>query len=1082
MTTVRLRQLKTQPRRRGSFYAASLLVVALAGTLSCGGDGSTAPTPPPPPPPPPPPAPPTAVGSIPDQALEEGESVTIDASTYFRDPNGDALSYAAESSSGNVAEVATAGANVTVTATGPGTATATVTASDPGGLSANQSFGVVVSGSVEDDFDSPASLNDWESENAEVTVADGVLNLTNRTEGRLGIAERREMPAVNEWTIQARMGRTTRRASPGVVSLTGHGRFTAVRLVLRTLDDEDRDRARDETSAAASRNYEFAVFDGAAGEWLLVTNLSGASESVLEDPGEFTDLALGHESGDFVAYAGEAGAAEELFRFDLVTSEVDGVNLGEIVSDVTGLWLVNQGLPGLTAQHDRVNITGTGSDATAPDGAVIADAPDAATRNVTVAGPDGDRAALEALYRATDGPNWVDNTNWLSDAPLGDWYGVTVNAGGRVTRVELASRWDPDAGGWVPHGLSGPIPPEFGNLDELTYLRLRGNNLSGTIPEEILRLINLDTLSLGDNNLSGPIPPALGNLTALESLSLAANELTGPIPPQLGNLPHLEMLTLAWNNLSGPIPPELGRLTTLRERLDLNHNALSGPIPPELGQLATVQHLSLRDNDLTGPIPPALGNLTSLRWLFLSNNSLTDPIPPEFGGLAALEWLYLDGNGLTDRIPSELGNLASLSNLRLSHNDFSGELPESFLGLSLNSFWWNDNAELCAPDTGVFQTWFDAIEDHVPGPFCSDAGTDRAVLVALYDATDGPNWVDNRNWLSDAPLGDWYGVTVNDEGRVTRLELGGGWDSDAEEWVRHGLAGPIPPEIGKLARLEQLELVLNELTGSIPSEIGDLASLEYLRLGANALTGSIPPELGDLASLGYLNLHANGLTGPIPPELGRLSNLRTLHLGSNDLTGSIPPELGSIQGLELLALGGNDLTGDIPAEISNSHNLEALGLSQNDLTGEIPPGLGSLPSLRVLLLAENNLTGTIPPEFGNLASLEVLRLGTNDLTGTIPRELGQLSRLTELRLSENSLSGSIPPELGDLASLARLGLAANDFSGQLPASFLGLSLDLFWWQGNAGLCAPDTEAFRAWLAGIGEHQPGPFCSGGGGTP
>ena len=746
MTTARMRQPKTQPRRRGGLYAASLLVALLAGTLSCGGDGSTAPTPPPPPPPPPPPAPPTAVGSIPDQALEEGESVTIDASTYFRDPNGDALSYAAESSSGNVAEVTTAGANVTVTATGPGTATATVTASDPGGLSANQSFGVVVSGSVEDDFDSPASLNDWEGENAEVTVADGVLNVTNRTEGRLGIAERREMPAVNEWTIQARMGRTTRRASPGVVSLTGHGRFTAVRLVLRTLDDEDRDRARDETSAAASRNYEFAVFDGAAGEWLLVTNLSGASESVLEEPGEFTDLALGHENGDFVAYAGEAGAVEELFRYDMATSKVDGVGLGEIVSDVTGLWLVNQGLPGLTAQHDRVNVTGTGSDATPPDAAGIAAAPDAATRNVTFTGPD--RAALEALYRATDGPNWVNSDNWLTDAPLGDWYGVTVNARGRVTRIEL--------GGW--------------------------------------------------------------------------------------------------------------------------------------------------------------------------------------------------------------------------------------------------------------------------------------------------------------------------------------WDSDAGEWVRHGLAGPIPPEIGKLARLQQLELVLNELTGPIPPEIGDLASLEYLRLGLNALTGSIPPELGDLASLEYLNLYENDLTGPVPAELGRLSNLRTLHLGSNDLTGSIPPELGSIHGLELLALGGNDLTGEIPAEIGNSHSLAALGLSQNDLTGEIPPGLGSLPSLRVLLLAENNLTGTIPPEFGNLTSLERLWLATNDLTGPIPRELGELSRLRELRLSENGLSGSIPPELGDLASLERLGLAANDFSGQLPASFLGLSLDLFWWQGNAGLCAPDTEAFRAWLAAISEHQPGPFCSGGGDTP
>jgi hypothetical protein len=35
---------------------------------------------------------------------------------------------------------------------------------------------------------------------------------------------------------------------------------------------------------------------------------------------------------------------------------------------------------------------------------------------------NSDRDALVALFNATDGPNWKDNTNWLTDAPLGDWY------------------------------------------------------------------------------------------------------------------------------------------------------------------------------------------------------------------------------------------------------------------------------------------------------------------------------------------------------------------------------------------------------------------------------------------------------------------------------------------------------------------------------------------------------------------------------------------------------------------------------------------------------------------------------------
>ena len=763
-----------QRRRRGSPFAAWLLVAGLAGTLSCGGDGSTAPTPPPPPPPPPP-APPTAVGSIPDQTLDRGQSVTIDASTYFRDPNGDALSYAAESNRESVAEIAISGADVTVTAAELGTATVTVTASDPGGLSANQSFGVVVSGTVADEFDSPASLNDWESANAEIAVADGVLNLTNRTEGRLGIAERREMPAVNEWTIQARMGRTTRRASPGVVSLTGHGRFTAVRLVLRTLDDDDRDRdrARDETAAVASRNYEFAVFDGTAGEWVLVTNLSGTSESVLEEPGEFTDLALGHEGGDFVASAGGAGAAEELFRFDLATSDVDGVGLGEIVSDVTGLWLVNQAAPGLTAQHDRVSVTGTGSDATPPDAAAIADAPDAATRNVSVSGPDADRAALVVLYETTDGPNWRNSENWLTDAPLGDWYGVNTDATGRVVTLRL-EEWDANGEQRIGNALSGPIPPELGNLANLDILELGWNGLTGPIPPELGGLANLRHLALWANDLTGSIPPELGDLANLVELNLWNSGLTGPIPPELGDLANLTDLNLGSNDLTGPIPPELGDLANLGW-LALFDNELTGPIPPELGDLANLTQLRLGWNGLTGPIPRELGGLANLWYLELKVNDLTGPIPPELGDLANLKWLRLGWNGLTGTVPLELGDLANLTRLEIVTNDLTGRLPESLLRLSLEDFWWGNNAGLCAPDTSTFRAWFATIQDHRPGPFCSGA-TGRGRTTRVEPGGIGPSVVapGSRPFRGDPPS------LFEQRGPPPRPEPGtGGTDADA---------------------------------------------------------------------------------------------------------------------------------------------------------------------------------------------------------------------------------------------------------------------------------------------------------------
>ncbi len=207
---------------------------------------------------------------------------------------------------------------------------------------------------------------------------------------------------------------------------------------------------------------------------------------------------------------------------------------------------------------------------------------------------------------------------------------------------------------------------------------------------------------------------------------------------------------------------------------------------------------------------------------------------------------------------------------------------------------------------------------------------DRAVLIAFYEATDGPNWVNNENWLTDALLEDWYGVSTNGDGRVTYLGLD-----------RNGLRGSIPSELGNLASLRNLRLGNNQLTGPIPPELGRLSRLSDLVADRNALTGPIPAELGD-TDLEILVLHVNELSGPIPPELGKLTRLRRLWLGNNALTGSIPPELGNTS-LELLDLGPNELSGPVPPELGKLTNLERLYLYANfGLRGEIPPDVLAL--------------------------------------------------------------------------------------------------------------------------------------------
>ena len=52
----------------------------------------------------------------------------------------------------------------------------------------------------------------------------------------------------------------------------------------------------------------------------------------------------------------------------------------------------------------------------------------------------------------------------------------------------------------------------------------------------------------------------------------------------------------------------------------------------------------------------------------------------------------------------------------------------------------------------------------------TNALTDRAALVALYNATDGPNWANRADRLSGQPIGDWYGIVTDDSGRTYTLQ------------------------------------------------------------------------------------------------------------------------------------------------------------------------------------------------------------------------------------------------------------------------------------------------------------------------
>ncbi len=235
-----------------------------------------------------------------------------------------------------------------------------------------------------------------------------------------------------------------------------------------------------------------------------------------------------------------------------------------------------------------------------------------------------DRAALVEFYDATDGDNWTDNTNWKTDAPLDEWYGIRTYLG-RVYLMNLPE-----------NGITGTIPDSFGNLSNLDFVNLNGNTLTGPIPNALGNLSNLRYLFLQSNDLTGPVPPELGGMSNLEDLFLSNNQLTGPIPDSLGRLSNLTSLDIRNNQLTGPIPESLGNLSNL-ESLSLGINQLTGPIPESLGRLANLQRLDLRENLLTGPIPESLGHLPHLETLGVPYNwGMSGPLPDSLRRLTRL--------------------------------------------------------------------------------------------------------------------------------------------------------------------------------------------------------------------------------------------------------------------------------------------------------------------------------------------------------------------------------------------------------------------------------------------------------------
>ena len=200
------------------------------------------------------------------------------------------------------------------------------------------------------------------------------------------------------------------------------------------------------------------------------------------------------------------------------------------VRNVYHATITNESLPNLTLMSHRASTLGA--------------APCTTQQFANVA----DSTLLVDFFNRTHGSLlWHTHTGWLEE-PVAQWYGITLDASGRVTEVSLPN-----------NNLVGQLPlSQLDQLPHLRYLDVSGNEFSGVIPKGLGELTQLEYLDLSRNTLAGELPKELAGQAPLKMLNVSGNQLVGTIPTELSQITTLQTFSVSANQLSGPVPAFTG--------------------------------------------------------------------------------------------------------------------------------------------------------------------------------------------------------------------------------------------------------------------------------------------------------------------------------------------------------------------------------------------------------------------------------------------------------------------------------------------------------------------------------------------
>jgi len=567
---------------------------------------------------------------------------------------------------------------------------------------------------------------------------------------------------------------------------------------------------------------------------------------------------------------------------------------------------------------------------------------------------------------------------------------------------------------------------------------------------------------------------------------------------------------------------------------------------------------------MTGSIPSSIMNLSNLTSLYLGDNKFFGVIPDLSGLPLTTLWLSYNQFEFGD-FENQFSNYQNISSFAYTPQDyFYEELTSEFSlgndiilttnvsGTTNNYQWykvntptWSDDINNATAITGATSTTLtisNAQATDFGYYYCVVTNTtitsleikkekirvvqavpqsEKDALVALYNATDGPNWNNNTNWNTAEPVATWDRVDIED-GHIVRLPLN-----------YNNLTGYLPNDLQNLVSLKYLGIFGNNISGTIP-DLTSIATLNQFSISNNnfhfadfeneftsylayndtpdGYFNHVPMKktddeiiydlvVGDDYTLTMSTVNGTGVTyqwykndelivgetsltytitnaqetdaanytckasSPIVTDL--IIERETIHI-----YGTMSAEDKNALIMLYYATDGTNWTNNtnwnttapvyewFGVEIEGNRVIE-INLANNNLVGVLPTQIGDLDTLKVLHLNSNQISGSIPNEVGNLTDLRNINFDFNQFSGNIPVELGSLTNLTDLSFWDNQLSGTIPVELGNLTNLEIFSLEYNQLTGTIPAEFANLTAMRSFWLNNNQLTGDVPDIFSS---------------------